>query len=111
MKIEFESIDEVLAFAERLQAPAAEVKPAPEVKPVAEAKPAPETKRAEKAVEVQKEGRTESEVRVVFAEKLKGGKKTEVKAIFAKYGVAKLSELLEKHGDKLDQIYEEAEAI
>lgn len=49
MRIEFESIDEVLAFAGRLQAPAAEVKKAPEVKPVQEVEKAPaEEKRLQK---------------------------------------------------------------
>ncbi len=54
---------------------------------------------------------TETQVKVLLSEKLKAGKKAQVKELFGKYGVDKLSELIEKHADKLAQIYKEAEEI
>ena len=54
---------------------------------------------------------TESQVKVLLSEKLKAGKKAEVKELFGKYGVEKLSELIEKHPDKLDEFYTDAEGI
>lgn len=54
---------------------------------------------------------TESQVKVLLSEKLKAGKKAEVKELFGKYGVEKLSELIEKHPDKLDEFYKDAEGI
>ena len=54
---------------------------------------------------------TETQVKVLLSEKLKAGKKTQVKELFGKYGVDKLSELIEKHPDKMAQIYKEAEEI
>ena len=56
-------------------------------------------------------GVTESQVKVRLSEKLKAGKKAEVKELFGKYGVEKLSELIEKHPDKLDEFYKDAEGI
>lgn len=53
----------------------------------------------------------ETEVRVLLSEKLKAGKKAQVKKLFTKYGVEKLSELIEQHPDKLEEIYKEAEGI
>ena len=54
---------------------------------------------------------TESQVKVLLSEKLKAGKKAKVKELFGKYGVEKLSELIEKHPDKLDEFYKDAEGI
>lgn len=54
---------------------------------------------------------TETQVKVLLSEKLKAGKKAQVKELFGKYGVDKLSELIEKHPDKMAQIYKEAEEI
>lgn len=53
----------------------------------------------------------ETEVRVLLSEKLKAGKKAQVKKLFTKYGVEKLSKLIEQHPDKLEEIYKEAEGI
>ena len=53
----------------------------------------------------------ETAVKVLLAEKLKAGKKSEVKELFAKYGVEKLSELIEQHPDKLDEFYAKAGVI
>lgn len=53
----------------------------------------------------------ETEVRVLLSKKLKAGKKAEVKELFGKYGVEKLSELVEKHPEKLGAFYKEAEEI
>ena len=53
----------------------------------------------------------ESQVKVLLSEKLKAGKKAEVKELFGKYGVEKLSELIEKHPDKLAEFYSDAEGI
>lgn len=53
----------------------------------------------------------ETEVRVLLSEKLKAGKKAQVKKLFTKYGVEKLSELIEQHPDKLEELYKEAEGI
>ena len=54
---------------------------------------------------------TETQVKVLLSEKLKAGKKAQVKELSGKYGVDKLSELIEKHPDKMAQIYKEAEEI
>ncbi len=54
---------------------------------------------------------SESQVKVLLSEKLKAGKKAEVKELFSKYGVEKLSELIEKHPDKLGEFYKDAEVI
>ena len=53
----------------------------------------------------------ETEVKVLLSEKLKAGKKAEVKDLFGKYGVEKLSELMEKHPEQLGAFYKEAEEI
>ena len=53
----------------------------------------------------------ETEVKVLLSKKLKAGKKAEVKELFGKYGVEKLSELVEKHPEKLGAFYKEAEEI
>lgn len=53
----------------------------------------------------------ETEVKVMLAEKIKSGKKAEVKALFEEYGVAKLSELTAKYPDKLAEFAAKAEAL
>ena len=53
----------------------------------------------------------ETEVKVLLSKKLKAGKKAEVKELFGKYGVEKLSELIEKHPEQLGAFYKEAEEI
>lgn len=53
----------------------------------------------------------ETEVKVMLADKIKGGKKAEVKALFDEYGVTKLSELIAKYPDKLADFAKKAEAL
>ena len=53
----------------------------------------------------------ETSVKVMLAEKIKGGKKAEVRALFDEYGVAKLSELVAKHPEKLAEFAAKAEAL
>ena len=85
-------------------------KPAEEA-PAQSDEPAEELPLAEDKKEAPAAGVTESQVKVLLSEKLKAGKKTEVKNLFGKYGVEKLSELIEKHPDKLDEFYKDAEVI
>ena len=47
----------------------------------------------------------------MLADKIKAGKKAEVRALFDEYGVAKLSELTAKYPDKLAEFAEKAEAL
>lgn len=54
---------------------------------------------------------SETDVKLLLSEKLKAGKKAAVKELFGRYGVEKLSELIEKHPDKLGDFYKEAEGI
>lgn len=54
---------------------------------------------------------SDTDVKILLSEKLKAGKKAEVKELFGKYGVEKLSELIEKHPDKLAEFYKDAEGI
>lgn len=53
----------------------------------------------------------ETEIKVLLSDKLKAGKKAQVKELFVEYEVENLSGLLEKHPDKLAEIYEKAEGI
>lgn len=85
-------------------------KPAEEA-PAQSDEPAEELLFAEDKKEAPAAGVTESQVKVRLSEKLKAGKKAEVKELFGKYGVEKLSELIEKHPDKLDEFYKDAEGI
>ena len=85
-------------------------KPAEEA-PAQSDEPAEEPPFAEDKKEAPAPGVTESQVKVRLSEKLKAGKKAEVKELFGKYGVEKLSELIEKHPDKLDEFYKDAEGI
>ena len=88
-----------------------EAKKAPEkVEKPAEEAPAKQDA-APAAAPAKKSDIGETEVRVLLSEKLKAGKKAQVKKLFTKYGVEKLSELIEQHPDKLEEIYKEAEGI
>lgn len=71
--------------------------PEPEPTPTAEDKPKAEA--------------DESAVKVMLADKIKAGKKAEVRALFDEYGVAKLSELTAKYPDKLAEFANKAEAL
>lgn len=53
----------------------------------------------------------ESDVKVLLADKIKKGKKAEVRALFEEYGVTKLSELIAKCPDKLPELAQKAEAL
>lgn len=56
-------------------------------------------------------GHSEGDLKLLLSDKLKAGKKAEVKKLFEKYGVACLTALLEAQKDNLDAVYEEAEGI
>ena len=73
-----------------------------EEKPKADA-PAKEEKKAA--------GHSDGDLKLLLSDKLKAGKKTEVKKLFEKYGVTCLTALLEAQKDNLDAVYEEAEGI
>lgn len=75
---------------------------APAEAPVEEA-PAKEEKKAA--------GHSEGDLKLLLSDKLKAGKKAEVKKLFEKYGVTCLTALLEAQKDNLDAVYEEAEGI
>ena len=53
----------------------------------------------------------ESSTKVLLAGLIKNGKKAEVKALLESYGVGKLSELLEKCPEKLEEFHRKAEAL
>lgn len=133
ISVEFNSIEEMQSFARdilREKKPltkeelnktakkteaiinAAEEKIEAEKKAKAEAPKVEEPKAEEPAPAAKEEAEvTETMVKTLLAEKLKAGKKAQVKELFGKYGVDKLSELIEKHPDKLAEIYKEAEEI
>ena len=75
---------------------------APAEAPIEEA-PAKEEKKAA--------GHSDGDLKLLLSDKLKAGKKTEVKKLFEKYGVTCLTALLEAQKDNLDAVYEEAEGI
>lgn len=56
-------------------------------------------------------GHSDGDLKLLLSDKLKAGKKTEVKKLFEKYGVTCLTALLESQKDNLDAVYEEAEGI
>ena len=56
-------------------------------------------------------GHSDGDLKLLLSDKLKAGKKTEVKKLFEKYGVTCLTALLEAQKDNLDAVYEEAEGI
>ena len=54
---------------------------------------------------------SEGDLKLLLSDKLKAGKKAEVKKLFEKYGVTCLTALFEAQKDNLDAVYEEAEGI
>ena len=56
-------------------------------------------------------GHSDGDLKLLLSDKLKAGKKTEVKKLFEKYSVTCLTALLEAQKDNLDAVYEEAEGI
>ena len=56
-------------------------------------------------------GHSDGDLKLLLSDKLKAGKKAEVKKLFEKYGVTCLTALLEAQKDNLDAVYEEAEGI
>ena len=54
---------------------------------------------------------SDGDLKLLLSDKLKAGKKTEVKKLFEKYGVTCFTALLEAQKDNLDAVYEEAEGI
>ena len=56
-------------------------------------------------------GHSEGDLKLLLSDKLKAGKKAEVKKLFEKYGVTCLTALFEAQKDNLDAVYEEAEGI
>ena len=136
--VEFNSLEELMASAKDLEKIALqaeigrasiagedtkeEKKPAKKATKKAEPKPEPveeEPEEVEAAEEPEEEEteeaagqeHSETDIKTLLAGKLKAGKKTEVKELFEKYGVACLTDLIKKNPDKLDKIYAEAEAI
>ena len=91
------------------KATAKKAEPKPE--PVEEEPEETEAPAEEEAEEAAGQEHTETDLKMLLSGKLKAGKKAEVKELFAKYGVNCLTDLIKKNADKLDQIYDEAEAI
>ena len=91
------------------KAPAKKAEPKPE--PVEEEPEETEAPAEEEAEEAAGQEHTETDLKMLLSGTLKAGKKAEVKELFAKYGVNCLTDLIKKNADKLDQIYDEAEAI
>ena len=121
-----DSFDELIAAAHKIledhgAAPAPvktadvveeEPKKAPAKKaPAKKAEPAPEEEPQPFKEKDPEPAADETSVKVMLAEKIKGGKKAEVRALFDEYGVAKLSELVAKYPEKLAEFAEKAEAI
>ena len=117
--VTFDSLEEFQAYMNTGEpAPATQTaqeapkKPAPKKAPEKVEKTAEEVPaKAEEAPAAEKSDIGETEVKVLLSEKLKAGKKAQVKELFTKYGVEKLSELIEQHPDKLEELYKEAEGI
>ena len=126
MTVTFNSYADIEEFVQKFGAPIKEAAPAKEVAPIKEAAPAKEvapkqTKPAEEkpaeekpaeaeaAPEAKKIG--ETEVKLLLSAKLKAGKKQEVKDLFTKYGVEKLSELISSKPESLPQFYADTEVI
>lgn len=82
----------------------------PEPKFVDDPEPAPTATEIINKVEAKIEA-DESDVKVLLADKIKKGKKAEVRALFEEYGVTKLSELVAKCPDKLPELAQKAEAL
>lgn len=97
---------------EAKKAPAKVEKAAEEPQEKQEAAPAEEKPFPKKeAAETPTKKIGETEIKVLLSDKLKAGKKAQVKELFVEYEVENLSGLLEKHPDKLAEIYEKAEGI
>lgn len=54
---------------------------------------------------------TEGATKLLLADLIKNGKKLEVKTLLEGYGVGKLSELMQKCPEKLEEFYRKAEAL
>lgn len=54
---------------------------------------------------------TEGDLKLLLSEKLKAGKKAEVKKLFESYGVSCLTDLIAGQKDNLDEVYAKAEVI
>ena len=113
MTVTFNSYADIEEFVQKFGAPIKEAAPAKEVAPIKapkQTKPAEEKPAEAEAVpEAKKIG--ETEVKLLLSSKLKAGKKQEVKDLFAKYGVEKLSELISSKPESLPQFYADAEVI
>ena len=124
MTVTFNSYADIEEFVQKFGAPIKEAAPIKETAPIKEAapakvpeqtkpaeeKPAPEKPAEEKpAPESKKIGETEA--KLLLSSKLKAGKKQEVKDLFTKYGVEKLSELISSKPESLPQFYADAEVI
>lgn len=113
--VTFDSLEEFKEYM-GIESPSKIAQAPQEAPKKAEAKKAPEkvekpAEEAPAAAPAKKSDIGETEFRVLLSEKLKAGKKAQVKKLFTKYGVEKLSELIEQHPDKLEEIYKEAEGI
>lgn len=73
--------------------------------------PTDKAETAKNSVKLMSAAEVETSVKVLLADKIKGGKKAEVRALFGEYGVTKLSELMAKCPDKLAEFSEKAEAL
>lgn len=136
--ITFDSFEELEAFKQRIvaeatashdivtattkaeePAPKTEEKPkkAPKKAPVEEeATPQeqeqePEKTEAKEEKPAAKSKHTESELKSLITHKLTDGKKKEIKELFAKWGAEKLSDVIAKNPDKIDEIYADAEEV
>lgn len=119
-----DSYDELIATAGQILkqaegdkcAPAEEPKktPAKKAAPVKAAEPEEQPlpfKPAEDTEPAAGKSVDESDVKVLLADKIKKGKKAEVRALFEEYGVTKLSELVAKCPDKLPELAQKAGAL
>ena len=124
MTVVFNSYADIEEFVQKFGAPIKEAAPIKETAPIKEAAPAkvPEqTKPAEEKPAEEKPAEAEAvpeakkigetEVKLLLSAKLKAGKKQEVKDLFTKYGVEKLSELISSKPESLPQFYADAEVI
>ena len=106
-------LDGILAkeTAPAKKAPAKKAEPAPVKDPEPDAKEEPLTPEEILSVGESKQAVDETSVKVMLADKIKAGKKAEIRALFTEYGVTKLSELIAQHPDKLAEFAAKAEAI
>ena len=100
--IKVSSIEELRAFAQDVVAGQVAI----EKPKKAEAEPEPSPEPAEeKPARPTQEQVDEAVVKALLTSQLKAGKKLGIKALFSEYGVTKLSELLEKAPEKLEEFY------